>query len=199
MNRRLISCILLKWLNGLITRLWMQFLSVFRRIRLIYLFRLSLHLFGCFLRRLPYFRCFGHIRVIAVHGRHCVDRLSGEHRVKHIVEPSHLQSNTKPSIRISIMLHLEIPTSFITVLQHTIFVQFFLKRSHPNARMAPENPNTCESIHAERTAIVFPGLSGDVLYTTFSTMLCQKRNRRTHKIDQKTNMINTGMLFKVVH
>lgn len=40
--------------------------------------------------------------------------------------------------------------------------------------MAREKPNTCESIHAERIAMVLPGCSGDVLYTTFSTTLCKE-------------------------
>lgn len=51
----------------------------------------------------------------------------------------------------------------------TIFPQFFLNRSNPNDRMAREKPNTCESIQAERTAMVLSGLSWHLLYTTFST------------------------------
>lgn len=41
----------------------------------------------------------------------------------------------------------------------TILPQFFLNRSTPNLRMARENPNTCESIHADRMATVSSGLS----------------------------------------
>lgn len=45
----------------------------------------------------------------------------------------------------------------------TILLQFFLNLSTPNARIALENPKTCESIHADRIATVFPGCSSDIL------------------------------------
>lgn len=62
----------------------------------------------------------------------------------------------------------------------TILLQFFLNLSTPNARIALENPNTCESIQADRTATVFPGCSSDILYTTFSTTLCKVNCTMSH-------------------
>lgn len=68
----------------------------------------------------------------------------------------------------------------------TVFWQFFLNLSQPNARIAPAKPNTCESIQAARYAIVFPGLS--TLYTTFSTTLLN---------NQKMNSINNVYLIRL--
>lgn len=56
--------------------------------------------------------------------------------------------------------------SNINELYHFIFTileQFFLNRSHPNVRIAREKPNTCESIQAERMAMVLSGFSSDAL------------------------------------
>lgn len=60
-------------------------------------------------------------------------------------------------------------------LNITILKQFFLNLSQPNVRIARENPNTCESIQADRMAIVLSGFSSHTLYTTFSTTLCEHR------------------------
>lgn len=131
--------------------------SILNGICLVDLFSLGLHLWRCRFGRFLDLIRFGHVMMVALIQRRCMHR---KHCVQDMVEAEYL-CWVWPSTE-ELVKFLPFQT-FQTSFSLTILLQFFLNRSTPNARIARENPKTCESIQADRIATVLPGCSSDIL------------------------------------